>query len=440
MEKDGGSFFTDLDAEDESVSLDDAELDRILAETEPATDGPSVLQDPDVIVLDYEDLNEDLPGVSPAADDGVGGSDAAVSEVSGDTALEAGSAEGGAFLTEGTGEEASAEGALPDLSGIPEPSFGGSEPSEWPEMKAEEESLDGWGEEMSAVPSLGEGGEEAVKADAASWDVAAEDVAAELGGGDGSEGEVSAWDVGEELGGGGGSEGAVWDTAAGEEKGDEVSVIEEFPADEPSAVEEISVLPDIGAGTEEPSADGAVWEPAQPVSAEEAEITPLDLGLEPAGENGGDEELFPEVEEIDLDRDSAVGSPASAEPETKSEPAAEAKIEVPVASGSFFDESDEDESVTLSADELKNILDDAVEEVEMAVPEPQAAAVAAGPAVSEESSEGVSEGALSRDNLKEILIYLDNLLDKLPEEEIRKFATSRYYDLYNAIFEELGLV
>ena len=46
--------------------------------------------------------------------------------------------------------------------------------------------------------------------------------------------------------------------------------------------------------------------------------------------------------------------------------------------------------------------------------------------------------SLSED-LKKILKYLDSLLEELPEEKIREFAYSEYYDIYNKLFDELGI-
>jgi hypothetical protein len=113
---------------------------------------------------------------------------------------------------------------------------------------------------------------------------------------------------------------------------------------------------------------------------------------------------------------------------------------------SFFDEADEDESITLSSDELSNILTDAeVEEKEGVTPEPSQIptsmpATEATASGIEEALQFVEGSAFSRESLKDLLVYIDNLLDKLPEEEIQKFARSKYYDLYNRLFEELGIV
>jgi len=45
----------------------------------------------------------------------------------------------------------------------------------------------------------------------------------------------------------------------------------------------------------------------------------------------------------------------------------------------------------------------------------------------------------SREELRKVLQYLDNLLADLPEDKIKEFAQSEYYDLYTKIMEKLGL-
>lgn len=49
-----------------------------------------------------------------------------------------------------------------------------------------------------------------------------------------------------------------------------------------------------------------------------------------------------------------------------------------------------------------------------------------------------SEFPEKRDDLVKLLSYLDGLLEKLPEEAIRKFAESEYFDLYAKVLKETG--
>jgi len=45
-----------------------------------------------------------------------------------------------------------------------------------------------------------------------------------------------------------------------------------------------------------------------------------------------------------------------------------------------------------------------------------------------------------KNELKNVLSYMDHLLESLPEEKIEEFAQSEYFDKYKKIFKELGLV
>jgi hypothetical protein len=45
-----------------------------------------------------------------------------------------------------------------------------------------------------------------------------------------------------------------------------------------------------------------------------------------------------------------------------------------------------------------------------------------------------------RKELKTVLTYMDRLLESLPEEKIKEFAQSKYFDTYKKLFEDLGLV
>lgn len=130
-------------------------------------------------------------------------------------------------------------------------------------------------------------------------------------------------------------------------------------------------------------------------------------------------------------------------------------------STSFF-EDDEDESISLTTNELDTILQDTdiaetktledaspkteasqeVEELspletaseeEINVEDVDAAAVSA------PSSPASIKGDIDKDQLKTVLKYLDGLLDDLPEDKIKEFAESEYYDLYNKLLDSLGV-
>jgi len=66
----------------------------------------------------------------------------------------------------------------------------------------------------------------------------------------------------------------------------------------------------------------------------------------------------------------------------------------------------------------------------------QPAAASAQPAAARPTDPATT--ALLND-IKKLLLYLDRLLESLPEEKIEEFANSEYFSLYRNIFEHLGL-
>ncbi|MBU3849744.1 MAG: hypothetical protein IAA16_04185, partial [Candidatus Treponema excrementipullorum] len=44
-----------------------------------------------------------------------------------------------------------------------------------------------------------------------------------------------------------------------------------------------------------------------------------------------------------------------------------------------------------------------------------------------------------KQDIKSVLVYMDQLLDSLPEEKIAEFARSEHFELYKKLFNELGL-
>ena len=53
------------------------------------------------------------------------------------------------------------------------------------------------------------------------------------------------------------------------------------------------------------------------------------------------------------------------------------------------------------------------------------------------SSKEIPENLKS--DIKSVLVYMDQLLDSLPEEKIAEFARSEHFELYKKLFTELGL-
>ncbi|MDR0562459.1 MAG: hypothetical protein LBG73_07190 [Spirochaetaceae bacterium] len=44
-----------------------------------------------------------------------------------------------------------------------------------------------------------------------------------------------------------------------------------------------------------------------------------------------------------------------------------------------------------------------------------------------------------REQLKAVLVYMDQFLDALPDDKIGEFAESKHFDVYKKLFNELGL-
>ncbi len=172
-----------------------------------------------------------------------------------------------------------------------------------------------------------------------------------------------------------------------------------------------------------------------------------------------------EIDEIPISLEEEKGAPSTGDKEMKleegkpveeisTEAAQEEKLTTegaePTAASSFFEE-DEDESISLTGNELDGILQGA-EVVEEAPPE------TAQEISSEESSEEeISiedlhkeqtstdmpaiplEKDIDKEQLKKVIKYLDNMLDNLPEDKIKEFAESEYYELYNKLLDSLGV-
>ncbi|MBW7857238.1 MAG: hypothetical protein H3C43_02810 [Leptonema sp. (in: Bacteria)] len=98
---------------------------------------------------------------------------------------------------------------------------------------------------------------------------------------------------------------------------------------------------------------------------------------------------------------------------------------------SFFQEED-DTPVALTDDELADILGDTtVEEVvaDELTPKRDETIV----------EEAADEAGVNRDELKKMIGYLDDLLGQLPEETVKEFSRSEYFQLYKKVIDDLGV-
>lgn len=166
------------------------------------------------------------------------------------------------------------------------------------------------------------------------------------------------------------------------------------------------------------------------VLGEQEKAPGIGLDIPEATEQAGLMEEPVASEEISLDEIPMEQIDFSAAPSAPEEsPALESGPEEPASS--FFEE-DEDESIGLTNSELDNILKSS--EIVEERPVEEAGEPAGG------RPGGVSLAADGDpDRLKKILKYLDGLLDYLPEEKIKEFAESEYYELYHSLFEDLKI-
>jgi len=107
------------------------------------------------------------------------------------------------------------------------------------------------------------------------------------------------------------------------------------------------------------------------------------------------------------------------------------------------------EEGTINPDAISEMRDEVIDEISE-LPPPIAESEDAGVVArgTEQARPAPSEsGALPpdalgnelRDDMRRVLGYLDNLFDELPEERVKEFANSKYYDIYNRLFKELGI-
>jgi hypothetical protein len=115
-------------------------------------------------------------------------------------------------------------------------------------------------------------------------------------------------------------------------------------------------------------------------------------------------------------------------------------IEIPTP---IFEDNTE-ETISLTDDELKNIVGELEESVEISIPEPEIYDVKTSQQIRQEKREQLTddlekETGIKKEELKKVIAYLDSLFDQLPEETIRAFSKSEYFNLYKKIIEGLGI-
>ena len=64
-------------------------------------------------------------------------------------------------------------------------------------------------------------------------------------------------------------------------------------------------------------------------------------------------------------------------------------------------------------------------------------AESAGSPPSSDSAAGIPDNL--KDEIRNVLGYMDKLLEALPDEKIQEFANSDYFVMYKKLFEDLGI-
>ena len=143
--------------------------------------------------------------------------------------------------------------------------------------------------------------------------------------------------------------------------------------------------------------------------------------------------------EIDQNAESASA------PYTEEEKSAEAKSSVRITG------LPQDQVVLRFAGELRSIKQDLLsikqhfETMKRPQPSPLVPPIAPQDTAGEQIAVAVTAPAVSEDtkqlldDIRKLLLYLDRLLESLPEEKIEEFANSEFFNLYRHVFEKLGL-
>jgi hypothetical protein len=162
-----------------------------------------------------------------------------------------------------------------------------------------------------------------------------------------------------------------------------------------------------------------------------------DAGFSPIEES--EESIIEEVEdeaEISRTEESAAEIPAAGEGGSQGE-----DLDQIIPEGFLVEELDDEGEAGFGGAGL-DILEEEIsldEIPEDVLPEEdEGAGEAAGAADSDEPEVSALPGNFKTE-LKQVLSYMDQLLESLPEEKIEEFAKSEYFDTYKKLFKELGL-
>jgi len=162
-----------------------------------------------------------------------------------------------------------------------------------------------------------------------------------------------------------------------------------------------------------------------------------DLAISPSPFGTDEEVLTDDIEEMEAVQEFEGFSDAQA---AETESSIGSDLEEP-AQPSFFQEEEEG-PVALTDDELADILEGTALEgtvLDQGVEAEPEVALQEEPRADRMADELSLETGVKREELKKVIGYLDDLLGQLPEETVREFSRSEYFNLYKKVIEELGV-
>jgi hypothetical protein len=228
--------------------------------------------------------------------------------------------------------------------------------------------------------------------------------------------------------------------------------IQENPLLEPAAAD-IAVLEDPLAETEELVPEEEAVLEAEVIEEPSLEILdepgPADFSLEDLAISGEPEDIAAEVEtplepaldDIEDEAEISRAEESAAEiPAVRGNIARGEDLDQIIPEGFMVEETDDEGETGFGGAGLDTLdmgisLDEIPEDI---LPEEDEPVPIAAEAV-EEPGVSTLPGNFKQE-LKQVLSYMDQLLESLPEEKIEEFAKSEYFDTYKKLFKELGLV
>lgn len=166
-----------------------------------------------------------------------------------------------------------------------------------------------------------------------------------------------------------------------------------------------------------------------------------DLAISPSPFGSDEEVLTDDIDEMEAVQEFEGFDESGSESEELTEPSSGSDLEE-AAQPSFFQEEEEG-PVALTDDELADILEGtAIEEAAIdqgALEGEPEDALHEEPRAERMADELSLETGVKREELKKVIGYLDDLLGQLPEETVREFSRSEYFNLYKKVIEELGV-